>query len=215
MSFEEETRIALSSSGERAATKYLKAHPELVLWGFVNTTGHSKYVVNEFPLGSKYRVDFVVSFSYSGVWELHLIELENTDDMAITKDGKPSQRLNSAISQVHDWKDYIDRNRIQVQQDLSDWCINKDLLGWHKTRTSPSNYTTDKLNDPSTYLRWCYHIIIGRRDSISKEKRRKMNQLSEGLARIGTYDRFIDIAKNYDSSKNNPDRSVHLPVTDG
>jgi hypothetical protein len=216
MSLEAKAIKAFSKKGEREATRFLKQNPHLVLWGFVRTGGHSKYVLNEFPLGSRYRADFFVPFSYSGVWEIHFIELENTDDPTITQDGKPSQRLNSAISQLHDWNDYIQRNRVSVQQDLSDWCNRKDLLGWHETKKPPSNMTTDRLNDPSIYIRWCYHIIIGRRENVSKEKRRKMNQLTDSFDRIqiGTFDRFIDIARNHDEANSNREKSVYLPVTE-
>ena len=41
-----------------------------------------------------------------------------------------------------------------------------------------------------------------------------MNQLSEGIADIGTYDRFIDIAKNYDYAEENPEESTYLPSTE-
>lgn len=206
--------LALSTKGERAATKFLKEHPEVVVYKFCMSGGHSKYVLNEFPLGSRYRADFVIPFSYSGVWEVHFVELENTDDTVITKEGKPSQRLNSAISQINDWSDYIERNRVSVQKDLSDWCMKKDLLKWHQNEHPPSNLTSDYLHDPETYVDFRFHIIIGRRDNISKEKRRKMNQYSRNtIIKVGTYDCFIDIATNYDRHYRNPEESVILTET--
>lgn len=51
---------ALDFPGERIATKFLKAHPELVVWSFCRIGGHSKYVLNEFPIGNRFRADFVV-----------------------------------------------------------------------------------------------------------------------------------------------------------
>ena len=210
----DELELALSTKGERAATKFLKEHPEVVVSKFCMTGGHSKYVLNEFPLGSRFRADFVVPFSYSGVWEVNFVELENTDDMVITKEGKPSQRLNSAISQINDWSDYIERNRVSVQKDLSDWCMKKDLLKWHQDEQPPSNDTSDYLHDPEIYIDFKFHIIIGRRDNISKEKRRKMNQYSKNtIIKVGTYDCFIDIAKNYDRHYRNPYESVILTET--
>jgi hypothetical protein len=147
---------ALSKKGEREATKFLKANPQIVLWSFCWTGGHSKYVLNEFPLGSKYRADFVVLLSYSFGWEITFIELENTDDIVVTKAGRPSKRLNSAISQIHDWNDYIKNNRASVQKDLSDWCMKKDLLGWHTKDGLPSNYTADYLHDPNIHIKLRY-----------------------------------------------------------
>ena len=202
---------AFQSAGERTATAFLKAHPEIVAWRFCWTGGHSQFVLNEFPLGSRFRADFVVLLSYSGLWEVNFIELENTDDIIMTRAGKPSQRLNSAISQLGDWKDYVERNRVQVQSDLSSWCMEKDLLGKYSCETPPSNQSGNLLKDPDTHIKWNYHIVIGRRSTAGGEVRRKMNQFSHHSGiEIGTFDRFVDIAANYDRLGRDPDSSVNL-----
>jgi hypothetical protein len=200
------------AGGERLAARFLKKNPVLVLWSFVRTGGHSKYVLTEFPIGIKYRADFVVVFSYSGAWDVYLIELEPVKDPIITKAGLVSKRLNSAISQINDWAEYVERNRPQVQQDLSDWCMKHDLLGWHSTDDGPpSNYTSDYLKDPETFIHFHYYIIIGRRGTATAEKRRKMNQYQRsGSYMIGTYDRFLDVARNIDYHHTHPNASVYL-----
>jgi hypothetical protein len=73
------------SSGERNAAKFFRDNPELVVWGFCRTGGHSKYVLYECLFGSSYRADFVVPLSYSGTWEVSFIELEPVDDIIINK----------------------------------------------------------------------------------------------------------------------------------
>lgn len=202
---------AFSKPGERSAANFLKKHPELVVWGFCRTGGHAKYVLSEFPFGSQYKADFVIPFAYSGAWDVHLVELEPTDDMVITKKGLPSKRLNGALAQLADWMDFIERDPAVVRGDLSRWCIERDLLDWHRTKKPPFNGTGDRLRDPHTYISWQYHIIIGRRNEISSEKRRRMNQLrTRGRVQIGTYDRFVDIAANYDCKETGPDKSVSL-----
>src|SRR6266481_6729184 len=74
-----------SGSGERKILQFLKRNPELVLWAFVETGGHSRYVISEFPFGSDYRADFVVAFAVSGRWIVHFVELEPPDDKVFTK----------------------------------------------------------------------------------------------------------------------------------
>jgi len=195
---------AFNKSVQSDAVRAVRLHeynPDILLWSYFGCGGHSKYVVNEFPLGVKYRTDFVIAFSVSGAWDVYLIELENTDDMVITKAGTPSQRFRSAISQINDWRDYVERNRSQVLQDLSDWCVKKDLLGWDAEFGAPCNFTGNYLRDPNSSVTFNYRIIIGRRDNISREMRRKMNQDLGLFTRAGTYDRFIDLLKDNRSER--------------
>jgi len=207
-------RILTKSEGEREIIKFLAKHPEIVRWAFCLTGGHSTYVLKEFPFGSRYRADFVVPMSYSGAWEVHMIELEPPRDRVINKDGTPSKKLNKAIAQIHDWAAYIERNPYQIRKDLSDRCIKHDLLGIHGKYSPPSNYTGDLLSDPETYINYIYHIVIGRRENVDKEQRKKMNQYSGGmLIDVCTYGRFIDIASNFDQYHSNPTRGVCLTDT--
>lgn len=211
---EKELLTALDNKGERVATKFLKEHPEILTYSFNWTAGHSMYVLNEFPISSRYRTDFVVLLSYSGTWEINFIELENTDDMVITQAGKPSQRFNSAISQINDWHEYIERNRQSIQKDLSDWCMKKDLLKWSCNDKPPTNFSGNELKDPDSFLIIKYHIVIGRRQNITKEIRRKMNQYTRMAdLSIHTFDRFVDIAKNFDKHHASPEASVCLTET--
>jgi len=202
--------------GERGVSRFLAEHPAIVRWAFCSTGGHSTYVVKQFPFGSHYRADFVVPMSYSGVWNLHMIELEPPGDRVINKDGTPSHRLNKAISQIHDWASYIEQNPNSFRKDLSDWCVNHDLLGFHSDQRPPCNFTGDYLRDPDTYICFYYHIVIGRRDRITREQRGKMNQFSRGIhhLRVCTYGRFLDIAKNFDKHEANPNEPVCLTDTE-
>lgn len=166
----EEILKILAYNSERKIAKFLCKHPQIVLWSFISTGGHSKYVLHEFPLGSKFKADFVIPFSFSGAWEVHFVELKSPDAIIITKNGTPSKLLNSAISQINDWKSFVENNKSIVQQDLSDWCIKHDLLRWHENKFPISNWTSDYLHDPNTFIWFNYHIIIGRRDNVSKEQ---------------------------------------------
>ncbi len=201
--------ILNESGGENSAYQFLKKTPALVLWSFVRVGGHSQYLLAEFPIGIRYRADFVILYEYSGGWEVYLIELEPVHDRVITKDGRPSKRLNSAISQINDWADYIETNQLQVKQDLSDWCIRHDLLGWDSPDDNPDD--PPNIKDPDSYVHFHYHIIIGRREAITKDKRRKMNQWRRtGVIAIGTYDRFLDVARNMDYNETHPNDPVFL-----
>lgn len=207
----EELKNILNKNSEREISKFLKNYPFLIFWSFCNTGGHSKYVLHEFPLGSKHKADYVIPFSYSGVWKIHFIELKSPSDLVINKSGRPTLSFNSAIAQIQDWKYYIEKNQLQVREDLSNWCIRFDILNWDDRTFPITNYTNDALHDPSSYIQFHFHIIIGRRHNVSKDIRQKMNQYINSYdISVNTYDRFLDLAEAYDKRKPNSKDSQDL-----
>jgi len=203
-------------SGERDVLRFLAEHPKIVHWAFYSPAGHATYVVKEFPFGSHYKADFVLSMASSGMWEVHLIELEPPNDKVINKDGTPSHRFNKAISQIHDWASYIEKNRVSFREDLSDWCMKRDLLGLPGSSGPPRNFTDNYLRDSETHIWFYYHIVIGRRDRIKKDQRRKMDQISSGNRnlKVCTYGRLLDIARDLDKHEANPGEPVRLTDTE-
>jgi hypothetical protein len=209
-------RILDGRTGERGVSRFLAKYPEIVRWAFCDTGGHSTYVVREFPFGSRYKADFVVPTSYSGQWEVHLIELEPPTDPVVNKDGTPSHRLNKALTQLQDWNNFIGSNPVSFRKDLSDWCVKKDKLGYCSGDSPPCNFTSNYLKDPDTFIRFYFHIVIGRRERIDNEKRRRMNLFSQMHMHVDlcTYGRFIDIARNHDKHARDPDKPVLLTESD-
>ncbi len=193
-----------SSQGERDVALFLSKHPNILRWAVCTTGGHCTYVIKEFPFGSKYKADYVVVTCYSGAWEVHIIELEPSDDSVITKAGVPSQRLNGAIAQLNDWKEYIEQYSAHFRKDLSDWCIKKDLLGDCKSVRIPVNGTGHYLKAPDTFIYMNYYIIIGNRNIVDDEKRRRINQINNAdyRTKIFTYNRLVDVARNFDRYHN-------------
>ena len=110
-----------TTTGERGISAMLLSSPQILYWTLSRGGGHDRYVFREFPLGSRYKVDFVVLNSYSGSWQVNFIELEPVDCRPLTKSGIPSARLAGALKQVEDWADYFSNNKEQVRADLVRW----------------------------------------------------------------------------------------------
>ena len=201
-----------SAKGEMAAAAFLKKNPNVVRWAFSGKGGHSTFVLADFPFGARFRADFVVILSYSGAWEVHFVELEPVSDIVITKDGKASKRFNGAISQIGDWREFIERNPGLVRKDLSDWCRKKDLLG-ESDGSRPINFSGNLLGDPETFIDFGFHVVIGRRGRVMGEKRRKMNQYRHGFFHVCTYDTFVDIAGNLEKASSKNVQRVDLTET--
>lgn len=211
MSYEQQLLKCIQEGGERKVSQFLAKNPSILRWAVCRTGGHSTYIVKEFPFGSNFKADFVVAMSYSFAWEVYLIELEPPDDMIITKKGLPSNRLNTAISQVKDWKMYIEQNPNHFKKDLTDWCMKKDLLKeFPGDRGVPTNFTGNYLNAPDTFIWFHYYIYIGNRSSIDAQKMIKLNQYRSNDMNIRTYGSFLDIARNHDKHLANPEKTIRL-----
>ena len=184
----DELREIVDGVGERPLLAFLKKNPFVLRQSMYSGWGHEDYVLHEFSFGGKYQADFVVLMSYSGGWEVNFIEIEPVDDQVYTKQLKASARLNGAFTQLNDWRDFVRLNRAQVQRDLADRCKEKDLLKF------PGNASGNLLRAPETFVRFRYHIFIGRRERVKGDKRKKMNQcmIADDSLSIRTVDGFLD-----------------------
>jgi hypothetical protein len=210
----DELKQAFDKEEERAAMAAIKKYPSTLFWTTVTTGGHGKYVLYEFPLGNQFRTDFVVVWSCSGKWEITLIECENTNDKIINQNGTPSQRFNQAISQIGDWRDFISNNKLQVQNDLSRYCSERDILDFSSGDTI-RNDSGQYLSDMETIVDFKYKIIMGRRDSITSEARKKIYQLEQtsGFS-FSSYDRLLASASEHDRHSEDPRARVNLGAPD-
>lgn len=188
-------QILNEQTGERGISAYLKEHSDLLYWMFCTPGGHSRFVFSEFPLGNRYKADFVILNSYSGRWEAKFIELEPVDDRIITKAGKPSGRLATAFSQVESWKSYLDDHRVEIRSDLARWAKSKDMLGY-SNGDRPCNRSGQCLSDLSVHLFASFHIIIGRRNELDYDHQLVKSKFIENrIAEVISYDRLLDVAR--------------------
>ena len=189
------------TNGEREIHKYLKQHPTLV-WGmFCNVGGHSDYVISEFRIREKYRCDFVVMQSYSGAWDVHLIELEPVDSSLFKKsDEKPEKRFRGGIDQIEDWKRFISEDQNTFKSCLADTAMNSDLLHpEYNLNVEPSSMACDELRNPKTVIWYNYHVVIGRSSELDSHKQYlKASYNNVNDIKVHTYDRLLHVADALD-----------------
>ena len=174
----------------------LLSSPQILYWTLSRGGGHDRYVFREFPLGSRYKVDFVVLNSYSGSWQVNFIELEPVDCRPLTKSGIPSARLAGALKQVEDWADYFSNNKEQVRADLVRWAKEKDILGY-SNRSEPCNFSGQFLAHPSTYISDHYTIFVGRREMLeAQQQKQKARYTQRYNVEVASYDRLLDLVRD-------------------
>jgi hypothetical protein len=188
-------KILRSCPGERTIAAYLHRHPHLVYWSFSPLGGHDRYVLTEFPLGSRFKVDMVVINSHSGAWIVDFIELEPVNDRVFNRDRTPSRQLAIAIRQIDDWRTYVRANESQVRADLVRWAKTRDILRYSSRGKEPCNYSGDQLADPRSVIFSQFSVIIGRSTKLDAERRSLLGHysLNHDIAVI-TYDRFTELA---------------------
>jgi hypothetical protein len=192
---EEFRAVVDTHTGERAIASHLKRHPWMVFWTFCATSGHDRYLLTEFPLGSRYKVDFVALRSYSGAWDGHLIELEPLADKPFTRAGSPSRRLAGALRQIDDWRTHIELDGASLPRDLVRWAKRRDILKYPHM-PEPSNYTGDLLADSETVVLWHYHVVIGRSSRLERAERYLAGRyVSHHGVEVVSYDRLLSLAE--------------------
>jgi hypothetical protein len=184
------------TKGEREATSFLSEAPWIPYWTFCTTSGHDRYAIFEFPLGSSYQCDLLLLNSYSGTWEAFFIEFEPVDDPVFTKAGVPSKRLAIAQRQIDDWRNFIKDHSTLLRRDMVRYAKGFDRLGYSIRGEEPSNLSGDRLSDPSSFLHVHFKIVIGRSRRMSKEQRALMGRYRSGHdVELVTYDRLLHLAE--------------------
>ncbi|MCX6952726.1 MAG: DUF4263 domain-containing protein [Verrucomicrobia bacterium] len=182
---------------ERPVHLWLKKNP-LILSAAVEGVAYPNRVVSGFKFGTDYVADFVAVSAFSGAIEVHLVELEPPGVHLFNRQGSAAGRLNGAITQINDWRAFIEKHRDEVLRELVKSVMARDLV-WGKTTSEPTDSTGMSFYDPHLWVIWRYHIVIGRRAGISKTQLgKKAAYGTNSEIDVMTYDRLLDRATAFD-----------------
>jgi len=198
-----------TTMGEREVVSFLREAPWIPYWTFCTASGHDRYAIFEFPLGSSYQCDLLLLNSYSGAWEGFFIEFEPVDDPIFTKAGVPSKRLAIAQRQVDDWRNFIRDHPTLLRSDMVRYAKEFDRLGYSSRGEEPCNFSGDRLSDPASFFHCHFKIVIGRSSRISKEQRALMGRYRAGHdVELVTYDRFLHLAERRYEKKHQDELAI-------
>lgn len=196
---------------EGPITSVLKRNP-LILSRSVRGFAFARLVTPEFRFGTDYRADFVLLGPYSGGCDIHFVELEPPGAALFTKRGCPAKRLNEALSQVGDWKRYIEKHRDTVLHELSKHVQSHELVFEYR-EAEPTCNGGWPLYHPEIWLHWHYTIIIGRRAALSMREQGMKSSFSHiHDVHIMTYDRLLEAAEEMDKLPNGSVQLIPMPV---
>lgn len=167
---------------EESLQKYLEEHSKIL----TATLGMPEYAYNfvipKFSFGGKYQSDFLVFTGQSSSYWITLVELEAATRMIFTKEGGYARYLNTAMRQVKEWKMWVNENMGYFRKLLYDSICNQD------------GEFCDKFDFCRRFI-INQVIIIGRRNSLSKEDRDRIAEEENNRIQIITYDRLIECEK--------------------
>lgn len=157
---------------EHDTQQFLQDNPQLLLQPLRG--GHGRWVLPQKAFGGLFRSDFMIAELSSSGFEWTAVELEGPQRPLFTKTGQPAQYLRKGISQIEEWRLYIQQNlgacrrpRVEMGLGLAD--IDDQVRGW---------------------------VIIGRRDPADQQFKRQRRQLAtRNNVEIRTYDWLIDRAR--------------------
>lgn len=191
-----------TDTGERQIHAFLKENPSLV-WGLCcNLGGHDDRVISEFKLGTKYRADFIVLHSYSGVWEINFVELEPANVLLFNSKGNPSERLNGALQQIRDWKEFVSDSPSALKDEIAKVAKEHHILDpEYSFREDLTEFSDVGLQDRDMHFRYNYHIVCSRKSINTQDHLKKKGAFFNEQINVATYDRLLHIAKCFDEKR--------------
>lgn len=191
------SEVLKSAKNEQEIQRYLKNNKILVRNAFNVWAWNHVDVISELPLGSDYRIDFVVLSADSGSWHMSIIELKSHKMEPFTKKGIQTSDLNIALTQIQDRAEWIKRYEPNVRELLSKY-FRKGNIPAQCSNSSEHNLAETEIVDFRTVITYKYTIVIGRRNMISKDYQRRRFMAGTVPVNISTYDKLLDVAQRLD-----------------
>lgn len=162
------TLLKNSSLKEKDYHQFLQNYPSLFFSGL-----DSYLVISRLKFGSDFETDFiVVNEGYSDGTKYELIEIESPHTKLFNSKGIPTEKFNSALQQIRDWKRWLIDNRNQF-------------------RSIFPTQNTKVIKDSKLKFR----IIIGSRENESQIDLEKRKQISDEYnIEIQSFERLTDFA---------------------
>ena len=166
-----------SATRETDVQRYIKNNEKWYIPGSILLSydfgHHSAYLVPEQQLGAEYRADYMLLGQNSIGFQIVLVEFEDVNvNYRLTTSNTESESVRKGLTQIRDWKRWIDDNRTYFLQSCGLSTISNGIPSWG--------------------IHYC--LVVSRRtrmDNISNQMRGQMQHETPEL-RIVTYDRLVD-----------------------
>lgn len=156
-------------------------HIPASIFKYYNFGHHAAYVFKEFCLGTNFKADYLLVGDSSDRHQFVFVEFENPYGNITIGKGEFGDTIRKGISQINDWKAFIESNYGAVTTEFKKHTI-KQLPDEFYT------YDTTRMN---------YVVVAGRRNDFNDKTRRLRRALErESRIKLLHYDNLIDKARS-------------------
>ena len=153
-------------------------HIPASIFGLYTFGHHEAALFKEFPLGNRYKADYLLAGRASGGWQFVYVEFENPYGSVTLEDGNIGDVIRKGLNQIDEWKTFIESNYSIV-------------------KTEFERYTNEPLPKEFTSFdstRMHYVVVAGRRnDYLSDTARLHQRRIEqERKIKIIHYDNLLD-----------------------
>lgn len=187
------------ANNEREIGEYLKGHKNL-LYALNEHSWNCVKLTAEFPIGTKYRADYMILSACSGYWNCVLVEMQSPKDKIFTKKQEFSAGLREGFRQVEEWQAYISMNEAAFRDQLADLAADEPA---YCSNAAVHTRASSEIRDPRTVIYYRYKILIGREQFLDAELNRRRNTLIDFRCEIVTFDRLLNRARRLDEAEDN------------
>lgn len=188
-SFKEKTNsfielLNIPDTKEREILNYLNQNNSTFIIGallkkYYNFGHHATFVFPEFPLGTSYKVDYLVVGQNSDGYHFVFIELESPYGNITLSNGDFGTTLRKGESQITDWDEWLSNNFSSLQE-----YFRKHTHEDKSLKQEFCQFDTTRIN---------YLIIGGRRNDFrDKTYRLQRKKIRENNINVIHYDNLID-----------------------
>jgi Domain of unknown function (DUF4263) len=173
--------LLASDPPEELLQQHLQANPQYLMGLFGSNDDGDLAFFSKPPVANRYVADFAVMQYGQGGAGLQLIEIESSSAKLFTKKGTPAKRLQAALGQIDDWRQWIVVNEATFLRDMLQRARDLPLFqGWGLSGSSVRFKEPDVLErrfrefGGFDYPIIGYSIIVGRWANLSEEHRKRL-----------------------------------------
>jgi hypothetical protein len=169
--------VIYDSGDEKSIQDHIKNNKKWFIAGSIfqdyNFVHHEAYLFPELQLGEKYRVDYALLGKSSDGYSMVFVEFENANcDFILKNSNTESESVRKGITQINDWKLWIEDNREYFFRSLA--------------------FAEKNITIPLS--RFFYCLVVSRRDKMDERATILRNRLCDEKKNttIMTFDRLSD-----------------------
>jgi Domain of unknown function (DUF4263) len=210
LEIEELASLMLIDESEESFQKFLSKHSHFLFRQAFSTDESPLGIIAKPPISNFNFADFAIFSVSQGGCHIQLIEIERPSDKLFTKKLTPANKLQTAIGQVYDWKEWLQSNQqtfvnsaFRILKDSPKYPSKSEkgtFIYGAKNRLD-SIWQAFGGNESCTFD---YLIILGRWSKLTEKEKKRLillnNSYSSQWIKIRTYDNFI--RKAIDGPKN-------------